>query len=136
MRQRGRTAGFAAIVGALFLLAALSAASAADVMFSVQPKKLSKAAPILLFASGLKPGQEVGVRTMMGGVLSDVSFLAKPAFQKADANGAVASVWAIRGRTLKRLMKNGTYDIELVDADGKTLATAKMEVAVKAKKKK
>jgi len=132
MRQRGRLAGFGAIVGALFLLSALSVASA-DVMFSVQPDKISKAVPILLFASGLKPGQEVGVRTMMGGVLSDVSFLAKPAFQKADSNGALASVWSIRGRTLKRLLKNGTYDMELVDADGNTLATAKLQVAVKGK---
>jgi len=130
-----KLAGFSGVLGALFLLSALSMASA-DVMFKVSPKKLTKAAPIMLFASGLKPGQEVGVRTMMGGVLSDVSFLAKPAFQKADKNGAVASVWAIRGRTIKRLMKNGTYDVELVDADGKTLATAKIEIAVKAKKKK
>lgn len=123
-------------LGVFFLLASLSVAIAADPMLSVSPGKISKAEPILLFASGLQPGQEVGIRTMMGGVLSDVSFLAKPAFQKADANGALASVWDIRGRTLSRLMKNGTYDMELVDADGKTLATAKLEVAVKAKKKK
>jgi len=136
MRQKGRTAGIAAIVGALFLLSALSMASAGDLMFKVSPKKLKKAGPILIQASGLKPGQEVGVRTMMGGVLSDVSFLAKPAFAKADKNGAVASVWNIRGRTLKRLMKNGAYTMDLVDADGKTLASAKINVAVKAKKKK
>jgi len=132
-----RLAGLSGVLGAMVLLSALSTAAAMDhVMFQVSPKKISKAVPILLFASGLKPGQEVGVRTMMGGVLSDVSFLAKPAFQKADGNGAVASVWSIRGRTLKRLLKNGTYDVELVDADGKTLATAKLEIAVKAKKKK
>jgi hypothetical protein len=123
-------------VGALFLLSALSMASAGDVMFKVSPKKMKKVGPILIQASGLKPGQEVGVRTMMGGVLSDVSFLAKPAFAKADANGAVASVWAVRGRTIKRLMKNGSYTFNLVDVDGKTLASAKMEIAVKAKKKK
>ena len=136
MREKGRIAGIAATVGALFLLSALSMASAGDIMFKVSPKKMKKATPILIQASGLKAGQEVGVRTTMGGVLSDVSFLAKPAFQKADANGAVASVWAIRGRTLKRLMKNGSYTFDLVDADGKTLASAKMNIAVKAKKKK
>lgn len=130
-----RLAGLSTL-GALFLLASLSAAIAAEPMLSVSPDKISKAEPILIFASGLQPGQEVGIRTMMGGVLSDVSFLAKPAFQKADANGALASVWNIRGRTLSRLMKNGTYDMELVDADGKTLAKAKLEIAVKAKKKK
>jgi len=126
----------AAALGMLFLLSMLSTAMAGDVMFQVSPKKLKKAGPLLISASGLKPGQEVGVRTMMGGVLSDVSFLAKPAFAKADANGAVASVWNIRGRTIKRLMKNGTYDVDLVDADGNTLASAKLEIAVKAKKKK
>lgn len=135
MQQGGRKTAFAAIVAALLLLSALSVASAADVMFSVEPKKVSSAGPILLFASGLEPGQEVGVRTMMGGVMSDVSFLAKPSIQKADANGAVASIWSVRGRTLSRLMKNGTYSIELVDADGNTLASDKLEVAVKAKKK-
>jgi hypothetical protein len=136
MRQRGRLAGIAAILGALFLLSALSTAMAGDLTFKVAPKKLKKAGPVLFFASGLKPGQEVGVRTMMGGVLSDVSFLAKPSFTKADKNGAVASVWTIRGRTLKRLLKNGTYNVDLVDADGKTLASAKLTVAVEAKKKK
>ena len=136
MREKGRIAGIAATVGALFLLSALSMASAGDIMFKVSPKKMKKATPILIQASGLKAGQEVGVRTTMGGVLSDVSFLAKPAFQKADANGAVASVWAIRGRTLKRLMKNGSYTFDLVDGDGKTLASAKMDIAVKKKKKK
>lgn len=135
MQYGGRKTAFAAIVTALLLVSALSAASAADVMFSVEPKKLSSAGPILLFASGLEPGQEVGVRTMMGGVMSDVSFLAKPSIQKADANGAVASIWNVRGRTVKRLMKNGTYSVELVDADGNTLASDTLEVAVKAKKK-
>ena len=136
MRQRGRLAGVAALVGTLFVLSALSTAVDGDLMFKVSPKKLKKAGPILITASGLKPGQDVGVRTQMGGVLSDISFLAKPAFAKADANGAVASVWAIRGRTLKRLMKNGSYTMDLVDGDGKTLASAKIEIAVKAKKKK
>jgi len=131
--RKGRLAGLAAALGVLFLL---STAMAGDVMFKVSPKKLGKAGPVLISASGLKPGQEVGVRTMMGGVLSDVSFLAKPAFEKADANGAVASVWNISGRTLKRLMKNGSYTVDLVDADGNSLATAKLEIAVKAKKKK
>ena len=136
MVQRKRLAGLAGIFGALFLLSMMSSAMAGDVMFKVDPKKLKKAGPILIYASGLKPGQEVGVRTMMGGVLSDVSFLAKPSIQKADANGAVAAVWNIRGRTLKRLMKNGSYDFELVDADGNKLASTKMDIAVKAKKKK
>ena len=135
MVAKKRLAGMAAVLGALFLLSSVGTA-VADVMFNVSPGTLKKAGPVLLSASGLKPGQEVGVRTMMGGVLSDVSFLAKPAFEKADANGAVASVWNIRGRTFKRLLKPGDYSVELVDGDGKTLATAKMMIPKpKAKKK-
>ena len=134
--RKGRLAGLAAVLGMLFLLSTLSTVMAGDLIFKVSPKKLKKAGPVLIFASGLKPGQEVGVRTMMGDVLSDVSFLAKPAFAKANENGAVASVWNIRGRTLKRLLKNGDYTFDLVDADGNTLASAKVTVAAKKKKKK
>ena len=65
MRQRGRIAGLGAIVGALFLLSALSIASAGDVMFQVSPKKLTKAGPVLLFASGLKPGQAYQYRAVV-----------------------------------------------------------------------
>lgn len=133
MAAKKRLVGMAVVLGALFLL---SSVAMADVMFKVSPGTLKKAGPVLLFASGLKAGQEVGVRTMMGGVLSDVSFLAKPAFEKADANGSVASVWSIRSRTFKRLLKPGDYQVELVDGDGNTLATAKMSIPKpKAKKK-
>ena len=52
---------------------------------------------VKISASGLKAGQEVGLRTTMGGVLSDVSFLAKPAIEKADDKGMVSSTWGIRG---------------------------------------
>ena len=37
---------------------------------------------------------------------------------------------------LKRLLKNGTYNVDLVDGDGNTLASAKLTVAAKKKKKK
>jgi hypothetical protein len=64
----------------------------------------------------------------MGGVLSDVSFLAKPAIEKADDKGMVSSTWKIRGRTIKRLLKPGEHMVELVDADGNTLASAKLMI--------
>ena len=105
-------------------------------MFKVTPKKLTKAGPVLISASGLRPGQLVGLRTMLGDVLSDVSFLAKPSFSQADENGALASVWNIRGRTMKRLLKKGDYNFLLVDKVGNTLARAKVTVSPKKKKKK
>lgn len=136
MMSKARLAGLSSVLGAFILLSMVSMAGAMEhITFSVSPDKISKAGNVLIFASGLKPGQEVGVRTMMGGVLSDISFLAKPAFQKADKNGALASVWSMRGRTFKRLMESGTYNVELVDADGDTLATAKLEVTKEDTKK-
>jgi len=131
-----RIGSIAVILGLVFLLTGLSTAMAGGLEFKVTPKKLKKAGPVLIVASGLKPGQLVGVRTMLGGVLSDVSFLAKPSFTRADENGALASVWNIRGRTMKRLLKKGDYDFVLVDKLGNTLARAKVTVAPKKKKKK
>jgi hypothetical protein len=136
MVAKKRLVGVAAILGMLFLLSSFATAIAHYVEFTVSPGNLKKAGPILIAASGLKPGQAVGVRTMLGGVLSDVSFLAKPAFEQADANGAVASVWAIRGRTFKKLMGPGKYNVELVDGDGNTLATAMITVPKPKMKKK
>ena len=83
---------------------------------------------VKISAEGLKPGQEVGIRTMMGGVLSDVSFLAKPSVEKADDKGMVSTTWGIRGRTIKRLLKPGDHEVMLVDGDGNTLAKAKLTI--------
>jgi hypothetical protein len=98
----------------------------------VKPKK----GKILISGSGFKPKQELGIQVMMGGVLSDISFLVKPR-PIANEHGAFASTWGLRGREFKRgLLKAGTaYVITIVDEDGNTLATAPL-VFDKAKKKK
>ncbi len=98
----------------------------------VKPKK----GKILIAGSGYKPKQELGIRVMMGGVLSDISFLVKPR-PIANKFGAFASTWKLRGREFKRgLLKAGTvYTVTIVDEDGNTLATAPL-VIDKAKKKK
>ncbi len=98
----------------------------------VKPKK----GKILISGSGYKPKQELGIRVMMGGVLSDISFLVKPR-PIANEYGAFASTWGLRGREFKRgLLKAGTaYTITIVDEDGNTLGTAPL-VFEKAKKKK
>ncbi len=98
----------------------------------VKPKK----GKILIAGSGYKPKQELGIRVMMGGVLSDISFLVKPR-PIANEYGAFASTWGLRGREFKRgLLKAGTvYTITIVDEDGNTLATAPL-VFDKGKKKK
>ena len=85
--------GMATALAAVFLLS--SVAIAAELMLEVGAVKKGRT-PVKISASGLKAGQEVGLRTTMGGVLSDVSFLAKPAIEKADDKGMVSSTWAIR----------------------------------------
>jgi hypothetical protein len=74
---------------------------------------------------------------MMGGVLSDISFLVKPR-PIANEYGAFASTWKLRGREFKRgLLKAGTvYTITIVDEDGNTLATAPLVIDKGKKKKK
>ena len=124
--------GLVVALGALFLLSSIAMAGAklsVDVG-GVKKKRLQ----VKVSASGLKAGQEVGIRTTMGGVLSDVSFLAKPSVTKADGSGNVSTTWGIRGRTIKKLLKPGTHTLNLVDADGNTLASADFVIPKKKKK--
>jgi len=105
------------------------------VAVSPTPAKPEKG-KILIAGSGFKPKQELGIRIMMGGVLSDISFTVKPR-PIVNEYGAFASTWGLRGREFKRgLLKAGTaYTITVVDEDGNTLGTAPL-VFEKAKKKK
>ncbi len=128
-----RLVGMAAALGALFLLSSLAMAGDAKLMLEVGEVKKGRL-QVMISASGLEGGQEVGLRTTMGGVLSDVSFLAKPAIEKADDKGMVSSTWGIRGRTIKRLLQPGEHTVELVDADGNMLASAMLMIPEPAKK--
>ena len=120
-----------------FLLGEVAIAEAAGPNVTVSPAPVKpKKGNILISGSGYKPKQELGIRVMMGGVLSDLSYLVKPR-PIANEFGAFASTWGLRGREFKRgLLKAGTaYVITIVDEDGNTLATAPL-VFDKAKKKK
>ncbi len=107
-----------------------------NVSISPAPVKPKKGA-ILIAGAGYKPKQELGIRVMMGGVLSDISFLVKPR-PIANKFGAFASTWKLRGREFKRgLLKAGTvYTVSIVDEDGNTLATAPLVIDKGKKKKK
>ena len=52
--RKGRLGGIAALFGLVFLA---STAMAGDLTFKVTPKKIKKAGPVMLYASGLRPGQ-------------------------------------------------------------------------------
>ena len=131
MVAKKRLVGMAVVLGALFLLSSMAIA---EMKLMLEPNTVSKKTPVTVTASGLKAGQEVGLRMMMGGVLSDVSFLAKPAIEKVDAKGRVMASWGVN-REL-RLLANGDHEIMLVDSDGNTIATTMLTVAKPPKKKK
>ncbi len=118
-----------------FLSCSMSGTRKSCVAVSPTPAKPTKG-KILIAGSGFKPKQELGIRVMMGGVLSDISFTVKPR-PIVNEYGAFASTWGLRGREFKRgLLKAGTaYTITVVDEDGNTLGTAPL-VFEKAKKKK
>ncbi len=100
----------------------------------VKPKK----GKIGIAGSGFKPGQRIGIRVFMGGVLSDISYLVKPKVEKANKFGAFGAMWKLKGREFKRgLLKAGsTITVSVVDEDGKTLATAPLMIDAKPGKKK
>ena len=106
-----------------------------NISVSPAPVKVKKKGMAILIAgSGFKPKQKLGIRLMMGGVLSDISFLVKPR-PVANKFGAFASTWKLRREFKRKLLKPGTaYTITIVDEDGNTLGTAPL-VFEKAKKK-
>jgi hypothetical protein len=90
---------------------------------------------VWISGSGFKAKQELGIRVMMGGVLSDISFLVKPR-PIANEFGAFSSVWKLNREIRRKLLKaNTAYTVTIVDEDGNTVATAPL-VFDKAKKKK
>ncbi len=135
MKINVNPARISAILVAAFFLSVLSSvaplslggvgeslAQAAGAKVTVLPKKVEyKAGMVFISASGLKPNQEVGIRVMMGGVLSDVSYLVKPR-PKTDANGTFATVWNLRREIRRKLLDMGKNGITIVDNDGNELA--------------
>ena len=82
---------------------------------------------------GFEPNQELGLRVVMGGAMSDVRFQVKPE-PKTDAEGNFAVVWRLR-REL-RLLEPGAHKFMIVNEAGDVLATAPLVIGPKAKKKK
>jgi len=132
MQSKGRSIIGAALTGAL-LLSTVAVSWANDVNLVVSPEKLSKPGEVLVFVSGLEPGQEIGIRTMMGDVLTDVSYLVDPSFEKVDENGAFAGLWNIDKNTMK-VMPPASYTITVVDASGNTLAASEFKIEKATKK--
>ena len=115
-----------------------SVALAAGAEVSVLPDKVEykRNVPVFITGSGFKPNQELGLRIMMGGVLSDVSYLVKPR-PVANANGSFASIWTLNREIRGKLLEVGKNTLTVVDEDGTELASGAINfVRAKASKKK
>ena len=130
----------AALVAAAFLLAALGEiASAGWVYIGEQPSvmvspsviTLKKGERITIAGSGFEKGQELGIRLVMGGVVSDIRHQVKPSPKVGD-DGSFHSVWQLDNEP--RLLPEGSMAIKIVNEDGQVLAHAPVVWVKEAKK--
>ena len=141
MKHNMKTARISTILAIAFFLVVLgnvaplpllsggeqSVAQAAGAEVTILPKAVEykRGAQVFISGSGFKPKQELGLRVMMGGVLSDVSYLVKPR-PVPNSNGTFASVWSLNREIRRKLLALGANDFTVVDADGNTLAMGKL----------
>ena len=132
--RRQVTLALALLVGGAFA-GVPTKANAETPVLAISPSvvSLKKGAKVTLAASGLKKGQEVGIRLVMGGVVSDIRHQVKPS-PVANEFGAFYSEWVMDGEP--NLLDQGAMAINLVDEDGKVLAHAPVVWLKEAKKKK
>jgi len=165
MKNKARLTRISAILGAAFFLSVLSSAAPVAWLSGAQdsvaiagwlsgaqdsvaiagmgpelgvlPAKVEYKRRVQAFisGSGFKPNQEIGIRIMMGGVLSDISYLIKPR-PIANDNGAFASVWTLNREIRRKLLTIGSHKLTAVDEDGNELATTKLTFKKAASKKK
>lgn len=91
---------------------------------------------VMIAGSGFEPGEEIGLRIVMGGVMSDVRHQVKPT-PTANEYGAFASEWKLNREF--RLIPPGAYTMAAVNENGDVLAHAPFvvdEKPAKDKKKK
>lgn len=93
----------------------------------------NKKGVITIAGVGFEPNQELGLRLVMGGVMSDIRHQVKPT-PKTDKTGAFASSWNIN-REL-RLLGPGVHTLMAVNEDGDVIAQAPLVIDKKAKKSK
>ena len=93
----------------------------------------NKKGVVTIAGVGFEPNQELGLRLVMGGVMSDIRHQVKPT-PKTDKNGAFSSSWSIN-REL-RLLKPGVHTLMAVNDDGDVIAQAPLVIDKKAKKSK
>jgi hypothetical protein len=93
----------------------------------------TKGAKVTIAGVGFEPNQELGIRIVMGGAMSDVRFQVKP-LPKTNDQGTFASEWVF-GNEL-RLLGPGAHKLMVVNEAGEVLAHAPLVVAPAEKKAK
>jgi hypothetical protein len=84
--------------------------------------RLDNAGKIELSGSGFKKGMEIHLLlTTDDGVQSNIDYALDPQ-PLADANGSWRSTWSYGRFVKKKLVKEGTYPLVVVDEDYRTLA--------------
>jgi hypothetical protein len=106
-----------------------------DPVLRVAPTPIpnKKGVKVTIAGVGFEPKQELGLRIMMGGVMSDVRHQVKPA-PMTNEEGAFYSEWTL-GNEL-RLLGPGAHTIAVVNEEGDVLAHAPFVVAEAEKKAK
>jgi len=115
----------------------MTAAVSAGPSLTISPAvvEYKRKVKVLIAGSGFQPKQEVGLRIELGGVMSDISYMVRPA-AVTNEYGAFASVWELDPEIRSKMLKPTVYTLRAVDADGKILDSAPLVFCdAKAKKK-
>ena len=80
---------------------------------------LKKGAKVTIAGSGYEKGQELGIRLVMGGVVSDIRHQVKPE-PNVNEHGAFYSEWVLANEY--RLLPEGAMTLSIVNDDGEVLA--------------
>jgi len=103
--------------------ATATTAEAKDYKVSVAgPAKLDKKGTVEISGSGFEPGSEIVLLfNSTDGIMSDLSGSVKPA-PVADATGAWKTTWAYGRLVKKKIVKEGSYTINVANQDYEKLA--------------
>lgn len=103
---------------------------------SPSPVPYERKTKVNIAGSGFAPNQELELQIPIGGVLTDISGMVKPA-PKTNDQGAFSTQWILDNEIRGKLMEPTAYTLEVLNSEGKVLAKVPFVLEkVEAKKKK
>lgn len=103
---------------------------------SPSPVPYERKTKVNIAGSGFAPNQELELQIPIGGVLTDISGMVKPA-PKTNDQGAFSTQWILDNEIRGKLMEPTAYTLEVLNTKGKVLAKVPFVLEkVEAKKKK